>query len=129
LSEEEKEAPATELSSEESAGGDLIFDTLWKRTLEAWEDDKPHTAVLDYAMRTEHLPTLAGAYRSLLNDEAKKERAQEKLDALVAAATTLLMARKAPPRTKAPWQMTLLIAMVCVFSIGWLAAKIWEMRR
>lgn len=129
MSEEEKEARPNDLSVDESASDDLIFDTLWTRTLEGWDDDKPHAAVLDYALRTEHLPTLAGAYRSLLNDEAKKARAQKKLDALVAAATTLLMARKTPPRTKTPWQMTLLVIMVCMASIGWLAAKISEMRR
>ena len=31
--------------------GDLVFDTLWKRTLEEWDDDKRHAAVLDYAER------------------------------------------------------------------------------
>src|SRR5262249_7204662 len=30
---------------------DAIFEALWKRTLEAWDDDKPHNAILDHALR------------------------------------------------------------------------------
>ena len=57
--EESADADADRGSGSEAVGaeaakaetGDLVFDTLWKRVLEAWDDDKPHVAILDYAIR------------------------------------------------------------------------------
>ncbi|HVJ91073.1 MAG TPA: hypothetical protein VM580_14820 [Labilithrix sp.] len=98
---------------------DAIFEALWKRTLEAWDDDKPHAALLEHALKSEKLPDLAGRYRSLKDDPSKGARAQKKIDAIVVAATQMLMATKTPPRTKTPWQWTfaatLMFAIVCAW--------------
>lgn len=91
---------------------DVLFEALWKRTLEAWDDDKPHAAILEHALRTEQLPALAGRYRSLKDDPEKGARAQKKIDGIVVAATQMLMATKTPPRTKMPWQWTAAAAAV-----------------
>jgi hypothetical protein len=85
---------------------DAIFEALWNRALEAWDDDKPHIALLDHALKNEKLPDLAGRYRSLKDDTEKGARAQKKIDGIVVAATQMLMATKTPPRTKTPWQWT-----------------------
>ena len=45
---------------------DAVFNTLWKRVLDAWDDDKPHQLALSYALEHEMLPEIAGRYRFVL---------------------------------------------------------------
>ena len=83
---------------------DALFEALWKRALEAWDDDKPHAAILEHALKNEKLPDLSGRYRALISDPEKGPRAREKIDRIIAAATQMLFATKTPERTKTPWQ-------------------------
>jgi hypothetical protein len=99
----------------EDEENDPIFEALWTRCLEAWDDDKPHTALLEHALKTETLPSLAGRYRSLQDDPEKGVRAKKKMDALVIAATSMLMAMKTPPPTKTPWHWN--VAAILVFTL------------
>lgn len=116
-------APVSARTSEDDLAAigdrDAIFEALWKRALEAWDDDKPHAALLEHALKSEKLPDLAGRYRALKDDPEKGARAQKKIDGLVIAATQMLMATKTPPRTKTPWQWSaaaaLTFAIVCVY--------------
>jgi hypothetical protein len=102
----------TENPSADESGGDAVFEALWKRVLEAWDDDKPHQALLEYALGAERLPDAAGRYRALKDDPAKAERAQKKLDGIVAAATQMLFALKAPEPKNVKWPITLIAALV-----------------
>lgn len=99
---------------------DAIFEALWKRTLDAWDDDKTHAAILEHALKSEKLPDLAGRYRALKDDPDKGARAQKKIDGIVVAATQMLMSMKSPVRTKTPWQWTVAAALVFVLVGGWL---------
>ena len=103
---------------------DAIMEALWKRVLEAWEDDKPHQAALAYALQTERLPDIAGRYRKLLDDAEKGPKAKKRIDAIVMAATQLLMATKTPAREKVPWQWTASAAVFFVLVVSFLAYKI-----
>jgi hypothetical protein len=38
---------------EEAEQKDPVLEALWKRVLEAWDDDKTHAALLDHAMRSQ----------------------------------------------------------------------------
>ncbi len=105
----------------ESASNDLIFDTLWGRVLEAWDDEKTHSALLDYALRAEKLPDAAGRYRSLKDDPTKGALATKKLGAIVLAAESMLMAMKTPRAQKVPWQMTVSAFAVSILLLAWLA--------
>jgi hypothetical protein len=88
---EEREIAATEPT-------EAALDALWSRVLEAWDDDKPHHALLEYALRMQKLPDVAGRYRALKEKDAEKAaRAQKKLDGIVVAATQMLMSMKSPP--------------------------------
>jgi hypothetical protein len=112
-----KEAPAET--------GDAIFDSLWARVLETWDDDKPHQAFLDYAIRTQRLPDAAGRYRAqkdaAKDDPARAARAQKKLDGIVIAATHMLMAMKTPPgRTQVPPWITLSVFGIVMVLVVWL---------
>src|SRR4051812_28144956 len=75
--------------AEQTESADAIFDALWGRVVEAWDEDKPHQAILDHALRSQGLPRLAGLYRSLADDPVKGPRAKKKMDGIVAAATQM----------------------------------------
>jgi hypothetical protein len=98
-----------------------VLDALWSRALEAWDDDKPHQALLEYALKNEKLPDLAGRYRSLKDDPARRERAQKRLDALVLAATQMLMTMKTPPPTKNPLWLNASAGLIIVTLLLFLA--------
>ena len=125
---ESDDAPAPEPKRQDPVEdtGDLIFETLWGRVVEAWDEDKPHVALLDYAIRAQKLPEAAGRYRTLKDDATKGAKAQKKLDGIVIAATQMLMSMKTPARTKVPWQMTLIAGIVSVVILGWLATVVFH---
>jgi len=100
---------------------DAVFEALWNRCLEAWDEDKPHNAILDHALKSEKLPDLAGRYRDLKDDEVKGPRAEKRINAIVIAATQMMMATKAPTRTKTPWQWNAAAATFFLLIISYLA--------
>jgi hypothetical protein len=110
------------------ASGDPLLEALWKRVLEAWDEDKVHGALLDYALRAEALPEIAGRYRALTSDPERGARAQKRLDALVAAATATLFATKTPKPEKIPIAITLSAFGVCALLLGYLAWALWGPR-
>ncbi len=136
---EPKEAEAADEESEALEGGDagrigdeegvgeapdVVFQKLWARVLEAWDDDKPHQLALTYAIEREMLPEIAGRYRKLLDDPEKGERAKKKINGIVVAATQLLMATKTAPQPKVPWTWTASAAVFMIVVLSFLAYKI-----
>lgn len=108
-------------ADEDAASDDPVFLALWKRALEAWDEDGPHRALVEHALKTQQLPDLAGRYRALKDDPAKGERAQKQIDRIVAAATQLMFAMKTPAPTKTPLSWTLSAGLFFLLVIGWLA--------
>lgn len=106
--------------------GDPALEALWRRVVEAWDDDKTHAAILEYALRTEHLPEVAGRYRALKDDPDKGERAQKRLNAIVLAATELMMSMKTPARTKVPLPITLSAFGIFLFAMVFLAYALFR---
>ena len=100
---------------------DAVLDALWKRVLKAWDDDKTHAALLDHAMRAERLPDIAGRYRALADDPDKGPLAKKKLDAIVLAATQMLLSMKTPKPGKVPLPITLSAFGICAVLLLWLA--------
>jgi hypothetical protein len=121
--------PAPKPDADDDESGDLIFDTLWSRVLASWEDDKAHGALLEYALRTEHLPEAAGHYRALLNDPVKGPKAKKRLDAIVLSAMQLMESFKTPPRPKLPWWVTLLVVCMCLLALAWVASVVLNAHR
>jgi phage terminase large subunit-like protein len=107
---------------------DVVFEALWTRVLSAWDEDKPHQAILEYALRSERLPDLAGRYRALKEDPEKGARAKERIDALVNAATQMMLAMKTPPRTKPPMSITLTAFAIAAFVMAVLAWAVFGRR-
>ncbi len=112
-----------DLESEKTDSG---VDSLWDRALQAWDDDKVHSALIEYALRTENLPDVAGRYRALKDDPEKGARAKKQLDAIVVAATQMMLSTKAirPENARPPWWMTASAASVCLFLLLLLAYAI-----
>ena len=110
--------------ADDDGSPDAICEALWKRVLEAWDDDKPHQAALSYALEKQKLPEIAGRYRKLFDDPEKGTRAKRKIDGIVVAATQMLMATKTPVRGKVPWQWTASAAAFFVLVVSFLAYKI-----
>jgi hypothetical protein len=106
---------------EDESHGDAVLEALWTRVLEAWSDERVHTAVLDHAIRTEALPEIAGRYRALTADPEKGPLAKAKLDAVVVAATNMLWSTKMPVPGKVPLSITLSAVGVSLFLLLWLA--------
>jgi hypothetical protein len=104
---------------------DPVLDALWTRVLDAWFDPKAHVALLEHAVRSESLPEIAGRYRALVSDPERGAIAQQRLDAIVAAAMRMLEATKAPPPAKVPASITLSAFGVCAVLLAWLAWAVW----
>jgi len=104
---------------------DPVLDALWKRVLEAWDDDKTHAALLEHALRVQALPDIAGRYRALADDLEKGALARKKLDGIVLAATQLLMSMKTPKPGKVPLPITLSAFAVSTLLLAWLAWAVW----
>jgi hypothetical protein len=104
---------------------DPMIDALWGRVLEAWDDDKPHAALIEHAMRAQALPDVAARYRGLADDPERGPRARKQLDAIVVAATQMLISTKTPKREKTPLPITLSALAVCFLLLAWLASLLW----
>jgi hypothetical protein len=106
---------------EEDLRRDPVLEALWKRVLEAWDDDRTHTALIEHAVREQQLPEIAGRYRALAEDPDKGALAKKKLDAIVLAATQMLLSMKTPRSGKVPLPITLSAVGVCALLLAWLA--------
>jgi hypothetical protein len=107
---------------------DPVLEALWKRTLSAWDDERTHAALLEQAMRSQRLPELATSYRALLDDPDRGVLAKKRLDAIVVAATQMLVALKTPPRRRTPLPITLSALGICALLLSWLAYALWGTR-
>ena len=104
---------------------DPVLEALWKRVLEAWDDDRTHAALLEHALHAQALPEIARKYRALIEDTGKGAVAKKKLDGIVAAATQMLLSMKTPPPGKTPLPITLSAFGVSLVLLGWLAYALW----
>jgi hypothetical protein len=104
---------------------DAVLEALWKRVTEAWDDEKTHGALIEHAMREHRLPEVAGRYRALADDPEKGALAKKKLDAVVLAATQMLLAMKTPKPGKVPVPITLTAFAVSALLLAWLGWALW----
>ncbi len=107
---------------------DAVLDALWARVLQAWDDDRTHAAALEHAVRAQVLPQLAGRYRALVEDPERGTFAKKRLDAIVVAATQMLMSMKTPKPGPTPLPITLSAVSVALILLSWLAWEVWGPR-
>jgi hypothetical protein len=98
---------------------DPLFEALWEKVVEGWDDEKRHAAILEHALREKMLPDLAGRYKALQDDPDKGEMARKRIDAILAAATQMLFSMKTPRPTKTPswlfWSALLTCAVMLMY--------------
>jgi hypothetical protein len=123
---DEREAILTGVVDEEPR--DPVLEALWKRVLEGWNEEGRHAALIDHALRTQRLPDAAGRYRALAEDPERGTLARKKLDAIVLAATQMLMALQTPRRAKVPLPITLSAVGICAALLAGLAWSLWGHR-
>ncbi len=107
---------------------DRVLDALWGRVMESWDDDAVHAAALDHAVRAQRLPELAGRYRAIATSGERAEGAKKRLDAIVIAATAMLMAMQTPKPQKIPLAITLSAFGICAFLLLLLGWAMWGRR-
>jgi hypothetical protein len=108
--------------------GSQALDALWQRVLAAWDDDKVHEAMIQYGLRTQSLPELAGRYRQLLGDPGKGARAKAGIEAIVNAVTAQLMDMKTPKAGRVPVAVTLSAFGACTLLLAWVGWLLWGPR-
>ena len=105
---------------------DPVLDALWKRALDTWDDETVHALVLDHALRASALPEIAGRYRALLADPDRGAIAKKRIDAIVIAASSMLLSTKTPrPDQPIPVAITLTAFGICLVLLGWVALAVW----
>ncbi len=115
------DAPPAEAAPAIEPTGDPVFEAMWAKVLVDWDDDKIHGAILEYSVGGERLPDLAGRYRALKDDAVKGERAKKRLDAIILAATSLMMSMRTPANTSIPLSITLSVAGLFFAAVAFVA--------
>jgi len=114
------------VADDDDAPDDAILEALWDRALRAWDDEKIHSALLDHALRSNALPEIAGRYRALLDDPDRSAIAKKRIDAIVVAASSMLLSTKTPRSDQpVPIAITLTAFGICVVLLGWVALALW----
>jgi hypothetical protein len=99
---------------------------LWRRALDAWDDEKVHALLLDHALRASALPEIAGRYRAVLEDPVRGAIAKKRIDAIVIAASSMLLSTKTiRPDRPIPIAITLTAFGICLTLLGWVALALW----
>lgn len=102
---------------------DPTFEALWKRVLDAWDDEARHGAFLDYCQQSEKLVDAAVRYRGMTGDHARAALAEKKLKAVALLAMARLEASRQSARTPSPRRFVsyALITFFVVATLGLLA--------
>ena len=85
---------------------DDVIDAEWDAVLARWDDPRAHTAYLELCRITNVLPRAATRYRSVLADEAKREEAEKRLEAITTLVVTMLEAQRTTEKPKPPKWLT-----------------------
>jgi murein L,D-transpeptidase YcbB/YkuD len=99
---------------------DPAFEALWKRTLDAWDDPRTHSAFLEFCRSSQLLAEAAARYRGMTSDREKAEVAQQKLKAVLLLAMSQLETSRSE-RAPARRQGYALLAFLFAATVGLLA--------
>jgi hypothetical protein len=110
----------------EAAGARAVTDpaleALWKRVIDAWDDDAAHAAFLDHCRQSERLVEAAVRYRGMVGDRSRSAVAKKKLDAVALVAMAQLDVSRQRERRPASHAVSYaLIACFLAATVGLLA--------
>jgi hypothetical protein len=75
---------------------DPVFEALWKRVADAWEQDETHGAFLRHCQETGQLLEAAVRYRGMAGDRERGPDAERRLKAVALLAMAQLESSRAP---------------------------------
>ena len=104
--------------------GDPIFEALWARTEDEWDDLDVHTRMLDHALRSAKLPELAGRYGAYKDNATRGDFANKRLAAITLAGMSALEATRMPKYRRPPWPIIASAALMFVFALMFLWAAL-----
>jgi hypothetical protein len=101
---------------------DPALEALWKRVVDAWDDEAAHAAFLEHCRHHEQLVEAAVRYRGMVGDHARSAAAKKKLDAVALIAMAELdVTRQRERRPVSHASSYALLAFFLVATIGLLA--------
>lgn len=110
------------MTARPASSADPVLEALWKRVLDAWDDDATHAAFLDYCQKSDRLVDAAVRYRGMTGDRSRAPVAEKKLKAVaVLAMTRLEVARQGERRPPARTFSYVLIGFFLLATLGLLA--------
>lgn len=105
---------------------DAELEALWATVTEHWDQAKAHDAFLQRAHDSGQLGQAAAKYRLMLEDPARRELAQKRLNAVAILAMQTLDAHRSTPVRKLPRWLVASAALSCAGGIAWLLYAIFS---
>jgi hypothetical protein len=76
---------------------DDAFEALWKSVLDRWQEERTHSAFLEYCQATNQLAEAAARYRGMKGDRERSGVAEKRLAGIAIVALAKLHATRSPP--------------------------------
>ena len=93
---------------------DPALEALWKRVLDAWDDDAVHQVFLDHCHETDRLLEAAVRYRGMGADRDRGVSAQKRLQSVALLALTKLEGSRTPDARARSEALKLLLMLLFV---------------
>jgi hypothetical protein len=71
-----------------------VFEALWKSVLDHWQDERAHSAFLEYCQSSEKLAEAAARYRGMKGDRERSAVAEKRLAGIAIVALAQLHASR-----------------------------------
>ena len=97
---------------------DPLVDALWKKVLDAWEDEAVHGKFLQHCRDTRSLLEAAVRYRGMAGDHARGAAAERRLQGITALALADLELQKSSPARPAGTGTGVRVALILFFLTG-----------
>jgi len=95
---------------------DPIFEALWKKVLDDFDDDAAHVAFIEHCRVTGTLLEAAVRYRGMAGDHARGPQAEKRLGSIAALAVAGLETARTPERHGAA--LAVRLALIVLFLAG-----------
>lgn len=95
---------------------DPVFEALWKKCLDDWDDDRAHGKFLQHCQDSEQLAEAAARYRGMAGDRDRGPSAEKRLQAVA----LLAMAQLESMRTTRPRRGRAVVnsVIIALFLVG-----------
>jgi hypothetical protein len=107
--------------------GSPELEALWKKVVDDWESDAPHTSFLRHCQETEQLGEAATRYAGMRGDRERGPAAVKRLEAVAILATSSLVATRGPRPEGLPRWLVLVTAVFFGAMVLYVFARVMRM--